>query len=90
MTDIGAPDPGRFFKENPAAVLPWRDYLLGAGKIRKYGLMYELLTVANAAPSYAASLVRKHPDEFGVFSTIYRLTCNTRSNYADLPTDPSP
>jgi hypothetical protein len=74
MTVVGAPDPNRFFKENPAAVLPWRDYLLGVGKIRKNGLLYDLLTSAAAAPAYAASIARKHPDEFGVFSTVYRLT----------------
>lgn len=74
MTDIGAPDPGYFFDTNPAAVLPWRDYLVGVGKMRRKGIMYDLTTLSSAAPAYAASLARKYPDEFGMFSTIYRLT----------------
>lgn len=74
MTAIGAPDPNHFFDANPAAVLLWRDYLVSVGKIKNKRVMYDLLTSANAAPAYAASLVRKHPDEFGVFSTMYRLT----------------
>jgi hypothetical protein len=69
-------DPDKFFTDDPQAIALWRDYLVDRGAVSKDGIVFLMLTNAGAHPraSYAASLARKRPDLFLVFSTQRRLT----------------
>jgi len=67
-------NPDRFFKDDPEAVRLWARWLIDRGKMKDDGIVHCLLKMSVARDAYAASLARKHSDEFPKFATYRRLT----------------